>query len=132
PCEWGRPGMADTAKGPLDRGTFGSMTTPTMGPQMRRASAAARALLIGLAAERWGVDRGTLTVAGGKVAHAATSRTLGFGELTHGRKLVETIGDDAKTTPASEWKVAGQSVPKVDGRAIVTGRHRFASDVERA
>ena len=33
--------------------------------------------------------------------------------------------------PPSEWKVAGQSVPKVDGRAIVTGRHRYASDVER-
>ena len=71
------------------------------------------------------------TVAGGKVAHAATGRTLGFGELTHGRKLVETIGDDAQTTPPAEWKVAGQSVPKVDGRAFVTGRHRYASDVER-
>jgi len=44
---------------------------------MRRAAAAARSLLIGLAAERWGVDRGSLTVAGRKVAHAATGRTLG-------------------------------------------------------
>ncbi len=131
PVESVRLVMGDTDKVPFDRGTFGSMTTPTMVPQMRRASAAARALLIGLAAERWGVDRGSLTVAGGKVAHAATGRTLGFGELTHGRKLIETIGDDAKTTPASEWKVAGQSVPKVDGLAIVTGRHRYASDVER-
>ena len=33
--------------------------------------------------------------------------------------------------PPAEWKVAGQSVPKIDGRAFVTGRHRYTSDLER-
>jgi CO/xanthine dehydrogenase Mo-binding subunit len=47
--------MGDTARVPFDMGTFGSRTTPTMAPQLRRAAAAARALLIGLAAERLGV-----------------------------------------------------------------------------
>ncbi len=122
--------MGDTDHVPYDMGTFGSRTTPTMVPQMRRAAAAARVLLLGLAAEKWGVDRGALEVAGGKVTHAATGRTVRFGELTHGRKLVEMIGDNTQPMPPSEWKVAGKSVPKVDGRAFVTGAHRYASDQE--
>ena len=34
--------MADTAKTPFDMGTFGSRTTPTMNPAVRRVAAAAR------------------------------------------------------------------------------------------
>jgi len=131
PVESVRMVMGDTDHVPYDMGTFGSRTTPTMVPQMRRAAAAARALLLGLAAEQWSVERGSLETAGGKVTHPATGRTLGFGELTQGRKLLETIGADTRTMPPTEWKVAGQSVPKVDGRAFVTGRHRYTTDQER-
>ncbi len=131
PVESVRMVMGDTDHVPFDMGTFGSRTTPTMVPQMRRAAAAARALLLGLTAEKWGVDRGSLETAGGKVTHSATGRTLGFGELTRGRKLLETIGEDTRTMPPAEWKVAGQSVPKVDGRAFVTGQHRYTTDLER-
>src|SRR5262249_26789057 len=42
----------------------------------------------------------------------------------------KVIGD-ASTTPAKEWKVAGTSVPKVDGRSFVTGAHKYTSDVKR-
>ena len=37
---------------PFDAGTFGSRTTPAMAPQLRRAAAAARELLLDLAAEQ--------------------------------------------------------------------------------
>src|SRR5262249_39911364 len=37
----------------------------------------------------------------------------------------------APTTPATKWSVAGTSAAKVDGRAFVTGAHRYASDVKR-
>jgi isoquinoline 1-oxidoreductase len=37
--------MGDTARTPFDMGTFGSMTTPQMVPQLRKAAAAARKLL---------------------------------------------------------------------------------------
>jgi isoquinoline 1-oxidoreductase len=131
PIESVRLVMGDTAHVPFDMGTFGSRTTPTMVPQMRRAAAAARGLLLGLAAEKLGVDRGELTASGGKVTHASTNRALAFAELTHGRKLVETIGQDARATPPDQWKVAGKSVPKIDGRAFVTGRHQYASDMTR-
>ena len=49
--------MADTALTPYDMGTFGSRTTPTMAPQLRKMAAAARETLIDLAAEKWKTDR---------------------------------------------------------------------------
>src|SRR5207302_8867124 len=32
--------------------------------------------------------------------------------------------------PAEAWRITGQSAPKVDSRAMVTGKHRFSSDVK--
>ncbi|HLK58019.1 MAG TPA: molybdopterin cofactor-binding domain-containing protein [Chthonomonadaceae bacterium] len=123
--------MADTELTPYDMGTFGSRTTPTMAPQMHKAAAAARELMLDLAAKEWQVDRATLTVSDGKVFHAGSHREIGYAQLVKGQKLSETIEASVTTTPAAQWKVAGTSVPKMDGRDFVTGRHRYTSDVKR-
>ncbi len=123
--------MADTDLVPFDGGTSGSRTTPDMVPRLRRAAAAARELLVDLAAEQWKVERGTLVVADGKVKHAPSNRAITFSELTKGQKLMKSIGGDVPLTPAEQWKVIGQPVPKVNGRDIVTGGHKFSSDVKR-
>ena len=49
--------MGDTELTPFDMGTVGSQTTPRMWPQIRRAAAAAREMLMDLAAQKWIVDR---------------------------------------------------------------------------
>jgi CO/xanthine dehydrogenase Mo-binding subunit len=121
--------MADTAKTPYDMGTFGSRTTPTMNAQLRRVAAAAREMLIDLAAERWQTDRASLQASDGKVSDGARARSASYGELTRGQRLVRTIDDRAVTTPPSQWKIAGTPVPKVNGREIVTGRHRYTTDL---
>jgi isoquinoline 1-oxidoreductase len=123
--------MADTASVPFDMGTFGSLTTPMMSSQLRRVAAATRELLLDLAAEKSGVERGKLTVAKGKVSGSDGKPAYHFGQLTQGKKLVKVIGDDVPTTPADKWTVEGTSVPKVDGRAFVTGAHQYASDIRR-
>ncbi len=123
--------MADTARTPYDRGTFGSRTTPTMSPQLRRAAAAAREALVDLAAERWKVDRAELTVAEGSVVRKGTNQSIRFRELTEGRSLTRTVSESASITPADQWKVSGHPTPKVDGHAFVTGAHIYASDVRR-
>ncbi|PYQ44534.1 MAG: isoquinoline 1-oxidoreductase [Acidobacteria bacterium] len=123
--------MADTAVTPFDMGTFGSRTTPIMAAQLRKVAAAARELLVDLAAGRWGVDRSALVAQAAAVAHPPTGRTAGYGELSKGQKLVKAIGDDVPTAPAERWTVAGQSVPKVNGREVVTGRHQYTSDMNR-
>jgi isoquinoline 1-oxidoreductase len=121
--------MGDTDLTPFDMGTFGSRSTPIMAPQLRRAAAAAREMLKELAAKEWALEPGALEVANGSVTDARTKRTIGFGALTRGQKLVRTLKGDAPTTPPAQWTVAGRSTEKVNARDIVTGRHRYTSDL---
>ena len=129
PLESIRLVMGDTDLTPFDMGTFGSRSTPYMAPQLRKAAAAARELLKELAAREWSVEPAGLDVADGKITHAPTKRTIGFGALTKGQKLVRTIAGELPATPAERWTVAGRSAPKVGAREIVTGRHRYTSDL---
>ncbi|HEX5104056.1 MAG TPA: molybdopterin cofactor-binding domain-containing protein, partial [Pirellulaceae bacterium] len=121
--------MADTRLCPPDAGTFGSRTTPDMAARLRRAASAAREMLLDLAAEQAQADRGTLDVSEGKIVNPATKVEYTYGELTKGQKITKTLAADVATTPVPKWQVGGTSVPKVGGRAIVTGKHQYASDV---
>jgi isoquinoline 1-oxidoreductase subunit beta len=49
--------------------------------KLREAGAAARAMLISAAAAQWQVDAASCDASNGKVTHAASSRTLNYGEL---------------------------------------------------
>jgi nicotinate dehydrogenase subunit B len=121
--------MADTQLTPFDQGTFGSRTTPDMSRRLRRTAAAAREMLVDLAAESWKVDRSLLSAAHGSIVHAKTGESLAYGKLTQGRRLTKTVADDAPATSPEKWTVAGQSQAKVDGRSFVTGKHEYASDI---
>jgi len=122
--------MADTQLTPFDMGTFGSRTTPDMSRRLRRTAAAARELLIDVAAETWKVDRALLSAADGTVVHTTTKETLNFGKLTKGRKLTKAVSEDSSDSPPEKWTIAGHSTAKVDGRAFVTGKHQYASDIK--
>jgi len=119
--------MGDTDLCPYDAGTFGSQTTPRMVPVLRRAACSAREVLSKLAAERWQVPVGEVKLADGKVVHPASGRDAEFAALTKGQKLVETVSD-LPATPPEQWQHAGRSRRKVDGAAIVTGRHVYPGD----
>ncbi len=121
--------MGDTERTPYDAGTFGSRSTPQMGTQLRRAAAAARAALLERAAAQWRVDVSQLTLDAGDVRDTRSKRTARIGQLTGGEKLVKTITDDVTLKPPEQWTVAGASMAKVAGRDMVTGRHRFTSDL---
>jgi len=123
--------MADTALTPFDMGTMGSMTTPRMAVQLRRVAAAAREALLDQAAAQAKVQRSSLTIVDGKIVGPMSKPSFEFGDVTKGKKLVKLIGSDAPVTPVDKWSVEGTSVPKVDGRAFVTGAHRYASDIQR-
>jgi nicotinate dehydrogenase subunit B len=120
--------MGDTHLTPFDMGTFGSRTTPTMSPQLRRVAAAARDLLIGLAATQWQTDRKRLVAGEGKVTDPETQRSVEYGILVKGQQLTQSISVEDASIPPTGWMVQGQSLPKVDGRNFVTGEHRYPSD----
>lgn len=120
--------MGDTQLTPFDMGTFGSRTTPTMNLQLRKVASAARDVLIGLAATQWKTDPQHLVVSDGKITDPHGNRSVEYAALMKGQQLTETLPTEDPLIPATEWKVAGQSAPKVDGREFVTGKHRYPSD----
>lgn len=120
--------MGDTAQTPWDMGTFGSRTTPTMAPVLRKMAATAREALIDEAAKKWSVDRHSLTAADGCVRNGASGKKANFGELAAAIDWVHMVGNADCATPADKWQVAGTSVPKVNARDFVTGKHKYASD----
>ena len=117
--------MGDTARTPFDMGTFGSRTTPTMAPRMRAAGVAARQALLELAAQQWGIKPETLEAADGCVRDPKSGRSASYGELTHGQAITRTIGKEQISRPR------GESVAKINARDIVTGAHRYPSDITR-
>jgi CO/xanthine dehydrogenase Mo-binding subunit len=123
--------MADTALTPWDMGTFGSRTTPTMAPQLRKMAASAREMLVSAAAQKWNVDRAGLAVTNACITDRSKGKTASFGELAARVDWVKSVGRDDLTTPAAKWQVAGTSLPKVSAREIVTGKHKYTSDLER-
>jgi CO/xanthine dehydrogenase Mo-binding subunit len=123
--------MGDTGLTPYDMGTFGSRTTPTMGPELRTMAGAARQKLIEMAAERWQVPADGLKAEKCKIIDPQKARSITYGELTRGENLVKVVTTHVTLTPTSEWKIAGTAVPKVDGRDFVTGKHVYPSDITR-
>ncbi len=122
--------MADTEQTPFEMGTFGSRTTPYMAPQLRRAAAAARQVLLEMAAARWGVDPIQVEADEGRVVHRPSGRTIGYGELTDGKPIAQVIGATPPTiADRTGWRVAGTRETKVSARDFVTGRHQFPSDI---
>ncbi len=123
--------MGDTDLTPWDMGTFGSRTTPTMGPRLREVASTAREVLLTMAAQRWHADSATLVAAEGKITDPKTKQSLSYGELTRGQQITKLLPEDPSLTPATEWRIAGTAVPKVDGKAFVNGAHRYAADMIR-
>jgi nicotinate dehydrogenase subunit B len=131
PIERVQVALGDTARTPFDLGTFGSRTTPSMASRLHRVAASARELLIDLAAQRWGVPRVEVIAEQGQLRHLTTGRSLGYGDLTGGRRLTEHYSENAPVTPPDQWTIDGTSIPKVNARAMVTGQHAYTPDLHR-
>lgn len=121
--------MGDTFLTPYDRGTFGSRSTPYMGPQLRKAAATAREHVLQLASKKFGVAASTLRTSSGTVQHANSSRSVTYGQLVQGKNMTLRVRDDIALKPAGAWKLAGKAVHKVRGEDFITGRHKYVSDM---
>ena len=64
----------------------------------------------------------------GKITDTKSRRSVNYADLTKGQQITQDVTSEQALIPATEWKVAGQSARKVDGREFVTGRHRYPSD----
>jgi len=121
--------LADTALTPFDAGTFGSRTTATITPQLRKVAAAARELLVEKASKQWNVPADKLVAGDGKVSDPASGKSLRYSELAREDIGTQKPPAEDPIKPASHWTIAGKPVPKVDAREFVTGGHRYTTDM---
>jgi isoquinoline 1-oxidoreductase len=138
PLERVRLVLAETDRVPDDGGTFGSRTTGYTVPDVRKAAAAAREALIGLAAHRWSiVDRkaGRIVARDGDIVDLETGARCSLGELARSHDVeaafAASVPADIELTPVKNWKVLGKTALKPTSRDVATGTHRYPSDIVR-
>ncbi|NDJ10184.1 MAG: xanthine dehydrogenase family protein molybdopterin-binding subunit [Acidobacteriia bacterium] len=108
----------------------GSTATPNAWTPMRQAGAAGRAMFVTAAAQKWGVPETELTTGSGKVNHASSKRSVGYGELAAAvAKLPAPDMSRVKLKDASEYKIIGKKHSAYDISKIVTGAPIFGVDV---
>src|SRR5207244_1637119 len=109
------------------RQVTGVSTMKTCQRQLARGCTSAEA-----AAKEWNVAPAGLVAANAKVTDPASSRSIKYAELARGKTLAQNLPAEDPITPATEWTIAGKAIPKVDGRAFVTGRHQYTTDLHPA
>ena len=108
----------------------GSTAVPNNWMPMRQIGAGARQMLVAAAAAQWSVPEAELTTASGRVIHAASKRSAGYGELA--AKAAALTPPDPTTLKLKEpkdFKIIGQKVHAVDVADIVTGKPLFGIDI---
>ncbi|KQP30528.1 twin-arginine translocation pathway signal protein [Methylobacterium sp. Leaf104] len=117
------------AFGPV-QGTGGSTAIANSWVQLRKAGAAARAMLVAAAAERWKVPASEITVESGTVRHAASSRQARFGELAEAA-AAQPVPKEPRLKEASAFTLIGKKVPRVDSAAKTDGTAIYSLDIRR-
>ena len=124
--------QCDTEVCPDQGTTSGSQSTPTNFNErnLAQAAATAREALLRLASERLGVPVDQLAVDAGVVeAKSDRSKRVSYGDLVAGKSFNLPVNAAAKRRAPVEWKVLGSSAPRVDMRAMATGRFEFVHNV---
>jgi isoquinoline 1-oxidoreductase beta subunit len=109
--------------------TDGSRSTRHFFRPMREVGAAARMMLEAAAAARWGVPVADVAASNHQVVHAASGRSLGYGELAADAAKLPVPASPRLKDPASFRYIGKGALPIVDGRDIVTGAAKYGQDI---
>jgi isoquinoline 1-oxidoreductase beta subunit len=111
------------------QGTGGSTAMANSYEQMRKAGAAARAMLVAAAAERWKVPAAELTVSRGAVLHQASNRRASFGSLA-AAAAKQPVPQEVKLKDPADFAFIGKRVPRTDARSKSNGTAIYTQDVK--
>ena len=114
-----------------EMGTGGSRGIRTSQDYVRRGGAAARIMLMQAAADQWNVPVSELTVSKGVITHAASQRTLRYGEVAAAAgKLTPPDAKAIKLKDPKTWTIAGQPLKRLDTADKLDGSKIFAIDLK--
>jgi isoquinoline 1-oxidoreductase subunit beta len=107
--------------------TGGSSSIKDLWGPMRQAGAAARQMLVTTAAQQWGVPAEQCRTQQGRVLHAASQRSLGYGELAAKAAAQPVPAQPTLKTP-EQWRLIGQPMGRLDGHIKSTGQAKYGID----
>jgi len=114
-----------------EMGTGGSRGIRTSQDYVRRGGAVARTMLLQAAADQWNVPLGEVTVSNGVIAHAASKRSVRYGEVAAAAaKLTPPDPKSVKLKDPKDWKIAGKPLKRLDTADKLDGSKVFAIDLK--
>lgn len=117
------------AFGPI-QGTGGSTAISNSFEQLRKAGAAARAMLVQAAAESWKVPAGEITVSRGVVRHAKSNRQATFGQLAEAAAKLPVPQNVTLKKPEDFTLIGKEGVVKrLDVPGKTNGTAQFTIDI---
>ena len=109
------------------QGTGGSTALPNSYEQLRKAGAAARAMLVAAAAQKWQVPASQITVSKGVVSSGDQKAT--FGELA-ADAAKQKVPEDVPLKDPKDFVYIGKPARRTDARAKSNGTALFTQDVK--
>ena len=118
--------LGDTAMAPNQGPTIASASIQITAVPLRQAAAQARAFLLGRAADALGAAAAELVVERGVISHG--QHQIGYADLVRGERLHLMLDPEIAVKPVQQYRVVGQSAPRVDIAAKVAGELVFVHD----
>ncbi|MBI4444981.1 MAG: xanthine dehydrogenase family protein molybdopterin-binding subunit [Acidobacteria bacterium] len=109
--------------------TGGSNSVRGSWTMLRKAGAAARQMLVEVAAQTWGVSATDCRAEQGSVVHSPTSRRLSYGELVEKASSMEAPQDPVLKS-RNEFRFIGKKIARLDTPSKVNGAAIFGIDVK--
>ncbi len=111
------------------RFTGGSMSVRMSYETMRKLGASARLMLLEATAGRLGAPVTELSTEPGRVVHAASGRTVSYGEIADAASGLP-VPDDVVLRSRADFRWIGKPVARLDVRDKSTGKARYSIDLE--
>ncbi|PYQ16712.1 MAG: aldehyde oxidase [Acidobacteria bacterium] len=108
--------------------TGGSTSVRDGWTKLRQAGAQARMMLVGAAAQTWGVDEASCRAENGVVIHSS-GRKLAYGQVAE-KAAGLPAPKDVKLKSPGEFKIVGKPIKRLDTPAKVDGTAEFGIDVK--
>jgi len=110
------------------QGTGGSTSVRASWEPLSKAGAAAREMLIAVAAKKWYVEPSACHAENGAVVHNATGKRLTYGALVEDAAKLPGPASPALKDPKN-YKYIGKPIKRLDTPAKITGKANFGIDV---